>query len=87
VARKLVWVEIERFHGWACSSCEWEFKSSGPLIGNTLEEMKRNYERRRDEEFNAHVCAEQKKLSLAPKLGILCKSPNSDRDCLSRLSK
>jgi hypothetical protein len=40
VARELVWVEIERFHGWACSACAWEFKSLGPLVGNTLEEMK-----------------------------------------------
>jgi hypothetical protein len=53
VARELVWVKVERFHGWACSACAWQFKSSWPLIGNTLEEMKRNYERQRDEEFNA----------------------------------
>ena len=56
MARELVWVEKERFQGWACSACAWEFKSSGPLIGNTIDEMKQNYERQRDEEFAAHVC-------------------------------
>jgi hypothetical protein len=61
VARELVWVEIERFHGWACSACAWEFKSSGPLTGKTIDEMKRNYERRRDDEFQAHVCAKEHK--------------------------
>jgi len=61
VARELVWVEKERFHGWACSMCAWEFKTSGPLIGDTIDEMKRNYERQRDEEFNAHVCAKHPK--------------------------
>jgi hypothetical protein len=38
-------------------------KSSGPPVGDTLEEMKRNYERQRDEEFKAHVCAKHPKLS------------------------
>jgi hypothetical protein len=36
-------------------------QSSGPPIGKTIDEMKRNYERRRDEEFNAHVCAKHPK--------------------------
>jgi len=61
VARELVWVEKERFHGWACSMCAWEFKTSGPLSGDTIDKMKRNYERQRDEEFNAHVCAKHPK--------------------------
>jgi hypothetical protein len=30
-------------------------------IGNTLEEMKRAYERQRDEAFKAHVCAKHLK--------------------------
>jgi hypothetical protein len=61
MARELVWVEKERFQGWACSACGWEFKASGPPIGNTLDEMKRTYERRRDEEFRAHACAKHPK--------------------------
>lgn len=54
---ELVWVEKERFQGWVCSACGWEFRASGPLVAGTLEEMKRNYELERDEEFNAHACA------------------------------
>jgi hypothetical protein len=57
MGRELVWVEKERFHGWACSACGWEFRASGPLVGETIEEMKRAYERERDEAFKVHVCA------------------------------
>jgi hypothetical protein len=62
MARELIWVEKERFQAWVCAACAWEFKSSGPLVGNTLDEMKRSYERQRDEEFEAHVCAKHPKL-------------------------
>jgi len=61
MGRELVWVEKERFEGWACSACGWEFRASGPLVGGTIEEMKRNYERERDETFGAHVCAKHPK--------------------------
>jgi hypothetical protein len=61
MGRELVWVEKERFEGWACSVCGWEFRASGPLVGGTIEEMKRNYERERDEAFGAHVCAKHPK--------------------------
>jgi hypothetical protein len=57
MGRELIWVEKERFQGWMCSACGWEFRASGPPIGNTIEEMKQNYERRRDEAFKDHVCA------------------------------
>ena len=43
--RELVWVEKERFQGWVCSVCGWQFKGLGPLVGNTIEEMKRGFER------------------------------------------
>jgi hypothetical protein len=56
--RKLVWIERKSFQGWTCSQCAWEFKSSGPLVGKSIEDMKRHYERDRDREFNSHVCAE-----------------------------
>jgi hypothetical protein len=62
MARELIWVEKERFQGWGCAACAWEFKSSGPLVGDTLDEMKRDYERQRDEEFKAHVCSKNPKL-------------------------
>ena len=48
MAHELIWVEKDRFQGWTCSVCGWEFKSSGPLVGNTIDEMKLAYERQRD---------------------------------------
>jgi hypothetical protein len=56
--RKLIWIERPNFHGWACSECAWEFNSARPPIGESLEEMQRHYEQRRDKEFASHVCAE-----------------------------
>jgi rubredoxin len=54
----MVWVERERFHGWACSVCGWVFRGSGPLVGKSIDEMKERYEAERDKEFRSHVCAE-----------------------------
>ena len=59
--RKLVWIEELHFQGWGCSECAWVFNPSGAPMGNTLDEMKENYERRRDKDFAAHVCAEYSK--------------------------
>jgi hypothetical protein len=56
--RTLIWIEQPRFLGCGCSECAWVFNPSGPPAGNSLQEMKGNYERRRDKEFAAHVCAE-----------------------------
>jgi len=58
LARELVWVDRERFQGWGCSVREWVFYASGPLVGKSIEEMKRGYEAERDKEFRSHVCAE-----------------------------
>jgi hypothetical protein len=55
--RKLVWVERPNFQGWACTECAWVFTPSGTFTGRSLYEMKENYERERDKEFRAHVCA------------------------------
>lgn len=55
--RELVWVKTGDFQGWACSQCAWVFNPSVPPIGNTLEEMKQNYEQQRDQEFVSHACA------------------------------
>ena len=57
MSRELLWVKKERLEGWACSACDWEFKASGPLVGDKIEEMKLHFERERDEAFKAHVCA------------------------------
>ena len=56
--RKLVWVERQNFQGWGCTECAWVFNPSGPPVGKSLDEMKQNYEQRRDKEFASHVCAE-----------------------------
>lgn len=58
IRRKLVWIESENFQGWACSKCAWAFNPSGPLVGESLNEMKMLYERQLNQEFITHVCAE-----------------------------
>jgi hypothetical protein len=55
--RKLVWVKRPDFQGWACSQCAWAFNPAGPLVGESIEEMKTHYEAQRDQEFKSHVCA------------------------------
>ena len=56
--RMLIRVEGPCFQGYGCSECTWAFKPSGPLNGNSLDEMKELYKRQRDKEFAIHVCAE-----------------------------
>lgn len=63
--RTLIWIEETRFRGWGCSECGWEFSPSGAPTGNSLEEMKEEYERLRDKEFAAHGCAEHPKAKKA----------------------
>ena len=57
VQPEMVWVERGSFVGWACSQCAWEFTPSKIPTGNTIAEIKQNYERERDKEFASHVCA------------------------------
>jgi hypothetical protein len=64
--RKLVWVERPGFQGWACSECAWVFNPAGPLVGDTIDDMKRHYEKQRDEEFRSHVCAEHPRPKKGP---------------------
>jgi len=56
--RKLVWVEEDRFRGFACSECSWRFDSSAAPTGKSLDEMMRNFELQRDKEFSSHVCGD-----------------------------
>jgi hypothetical protein len=58
MSRKLVWSEQQHFRGFACSECAWVFNASSPPTGNSLDEMKRNFELQRDKEFALHVCAD-----------------------------
>jgi hypothetical protein len=63
--RKLVPFKSVNIETWACSECAWMFKSSGPLRGNTIDEMKQNFARQRGEEFAAHICANHPKTKSA----------------------
>jgi len=65
--RKLVWAERQNFQGWACTECAWSFHPAGPLVGDSIEEMKRQYERQREEEFASHVCAEHPRATKNPR--------------------
>jgi len=56
--RKLVWIARQSFEGFGCSECNWAFKPSGALVGESLDEMKQKYEAQCDKEFAAHVCGE-----------------------------
>ncbi len=58
VRRKLVWIEKPNFTGWDCSECAWTFDPSEMHTGKSIAEMKENYERQRDEEFQTHACRE-----------------------------
>jgi hypothetical protein len=67
IRRKLVWVESQNFQGWACSECAWAFKPLGPLVGQSIDEMKMHYERQRDSEFTSHVCAQHPRSTKSPR--------------------
>jgi hypothetical protein len=56
--RKMIWVESARSAGWACSECAWTFNPWGPPRGDSLDEMKQDFERQRDKEFASHDCAQ-----------------------------
>jgi len=59
--RRMVWVEKERFGGWACSECAWVFKPPEWATGKSIAELAENYERERNTEFSSHVCADHPK--------------------------
>jgi hypothetical protein len=64
--RILVWVERDDFVGWACSVCTWAFKPSGPVVGDSIDEMKTRYEQQREKEFKSHLCAEHPRTDKNP---------------------
>jgi hypothetical protein len=64
--RKLVWIESQHFLGFGCSQCNWVFKPSGVLVGESLDKMKMDYEAQREKTFAARICAEHPK-STVPK--------------------
>jgi hypothetical protein len=64
--REMVWIERQKFQGWACSECEWAFNPSGALIGESLDKMKSRYKEQRDNEFKSHVCADYPRTTKIP---------------------
>jgi len=64
--RKLVWVERQNFQGWVCTECAWVFNPAGPVVGQSIDEMKRLYEKQRDAEFTSHVCAQHPRATKNP---------------------
>jgi len=67
--RKLVWLEEDRFRGFACSECSWRFESSTPPTGKSFDEMMQNFELQRDKAFASHVCTDHPKTT-GPKRSI-----------------
>ena len=63
--RTRIWIEEPRFQGWGCCGCAWTFNPSGPPTGNSLQEMREEYERLGDKDFPAHVCAAHPKANKA----------------------
>jgi rubredoxin len=55
-SRKLVHIEGESFRWWGCSECAWVFNSAGPRVGNSLDEITRNFQMQLSEEFASHSC-------------------------------
>jgi hypothetical protein len=56
-ARELVWIEEQWLAGWGCSECAWVFNASGWPLGNTLEDVTRNFQMQLSEEFASHDCS------------------------------
>jgi rubredoxin len=70
-ARKLVRVEGQSFQGWGCSECSWVFNPSGPPVGQSLDEMTRNFRAQLSNEFASHDCAQHtRRRALAKANGV-----------------
>jgi hypothetical protein len=65
--RKLEWAERPNFQGCACTACAWVFSPIGPLVGESIDEMKMKYQQQRDKEFTSHVCAEHPRATKNPR--------------------
>lgn len=56
-SRKLQLVERADFAGWACSGCGWVFNIPTGIKSESLDDLIREIEARRDAAFAAHACA------------------------------
>jgi len=59
--RRLIWVKSADRQSWACPECAWVFHDDSAPEGDTIDEMARNYERKRDNAFASHVCSQHPK--------------------------
>jgi hypothetical protein len=48
------------------TECAWAFNPLGPIVGQSIDEMKMHYELQRDQEFASHVCAEHREPQKTP---------------------
>ena len=58
--RTLEWIKDQNFLGFGCSECNWRFNPQGALVGDSLDEMKRNYVAQCKKEFAAHACVNRR---------------------------
>ena len=49
------------------TECTWAFNPLGPIVGQSIDEMKMHYELQRDQEFASHVCAEHPRATKNPR--------------------
>ena len=61
MSRKRIWIEDRNFQGFGCSECDWRFKPSGTVVGESLDEMKRKFAAHLDKEFTTHICVKTPK--------------------------
>jgi ribosomal protein L37AE/L43A len=64
--RRMEWVQTAQMEAWTCSECLWTFHPVGPPVGDSIEEMKQDFERQRDNEFACHACADRPRLKNVP---------------------
>jgi len=58
--RTLEWIKDGDFQGFGCCECNWKFKPLGAPTGDSLDDMKRNYEAQCKKEFAAHACVNRR---------------------------
>jgi hypothetical protein len=66
-SRKLEWVKRPNFEGWACTECVWVFVPKGPFYGESIDELRIQFELQRDKEFRSHVCAQHPRATENPR--------------------
>jgi len=59
ILRNMKWIEERTFEGWGCSKCIWVFHPFGLPIGESLDQMKRNFQIQLAEAFASHDCVER----------------------------